>query len=87
MAWRKPARDPFPARLREFRESEWPPVDGECLRGYACRGLGYEVDCVPRPGERCGQACYDKLARDYAEEDAVSTLQRLSVVQVGRRRG
>jgi DNA-binding transcriptional LysR family regulator len=27
------------------------------------------------------------LARDYAEENAVSTLQRLSVVQVGRRRG
>jgi DNA-binding transcriptional LysR family regulator len=27
------------------------------------------------------------LARDYAEENAVNTLQRLSVVQVGRRRG
>ncbi len=55
----------FPAPLREFREEHWPPVPGECLGHYACRGEGYEGDCVPRPGEPCGQACYDRLTLAY----------------------
>jgi len=62
---RRGRRDPFPAPLREFAESEWPPVDGECLEHYACRGEGYEADCCPRPGEYCGQLCYESLALDY----------------------
>jgi hypothetical protein len=57
--------DLFPVPLREFAESEWPPVEGECLGHYACRGQGYEVDCVPRDGEYCGQLHYEMLARDY----------------------
>jgi hypothetical protein len=58
-------RDLFPAPLQEFVESEWPPVEGECLQYYACRGEGYERDCVPRPGEFCGQLCYESIERDY----------------------
>lgn len=64
MAWRK-ASDPFPGPLREFREEDWPEVEGECLDHYACRGRGYEQDCTPRPGESCAQRCYEALARDY----------------------
>ena len=40
MAWRK-AADPFPAPLQRFREADWPPVPGECLGHYSCRGEGY----------------------------------------------
>jgi hypothetical protein len=64
VAWRK-AADPFPVSLREFHEQDWPQVEGECLGHYACHGLGYELDCVPRGGEFCGQRCYEMLARDY----------------------
>lgn len=70
MAWRKHA-ETLPARLREFREADWPPVPGECLGHYACRGEGYDRDCVPRPGEQCWQACYDRLAADYAPRPEV----------------
>jgi len=70
MAWRK-AADPFPAPLRCFREADWPPVPGECLEHYSCRGNGYEGDCVPRPGEPCGAACYAMLARDYLDRPEV----------------
>jgi hypothetical protein len=66
MAWRRNT-DPFPAPLREFRESEWPPVEGECLGHYGCWGRGYGVDCVPRPGEFCGQLHYESLARDFPD--------------------
>jgi len=58
----------FPAPLREFREEDWPPVPDECLEHYACRGEGYEAECVPRAGEYCGQLCYEALARDYPGE-------------------
>ena len=61
----------FPASLREFRESEWPAVPGECLGHYACHGRGYENDCVPRPGEQCGDACYAMLARDCPDRPEV----------------
>ena len=70
MAWRR-AADPFPAPLREFREADWPPVPGECLGHYSCRGSGYEGGCVPRPGEPCGQACYELLAREYPDRPEV----------------
>ncbi len=67
MRYRRRRQDPFPAPLREFVASEWPPVEGECLGHYACRGRGYEEDCVPRPGEFCGQACYEHLAAEYPD--------------------
>jgi hypothetical protein len=51
--------------LQEFREADWPQVPGECLGHYSCRGEGYSADCVPRPGEFCGQLCYEHLAADY----------------------
>ena len=71
MAWRKAGADPFPAPLRCFREEDWPPVEGECLGHYACRGEGYGADCVPRAGEFCGQVCYGVLARDYLDRPEV----------------
>jgi hypothetical protein len=64
---RRVQREVFPAPLREFREEDWPPVEGECLGHYTCRGRGYEEDCTPREGESCGQRCYESLARDYAD--------------------
>jgi hypothetical protein len=75
VAWRKQS-DPFPAPLRAFRESEWPPADGECLGHYACRADGYAADCAPRPGESCGQACYESLAREYPERPEVLAAAR-----------
>jgi hypothetical protein len=51
----------FPAPLQQFAESEWPPVGGECLGRFACRGEGYGTDCVPGPGESCGQLFYATL--------------------------
>jgi hypothetical protein len=66
MAWRRP-RDPFPAPLQTFIESEWEPVPGECLGRYACHGAGYTAGCVPRDGEFCGQLHYEMLARDYPD--------------------
>lgn len=72
---RHKARDLVPAPLRQFREGDWPPVEGECLGRFACRGLGYGTDCVPAPGERCGALFYASLpaGRLAAElrEDAV----------------
>lgn len=62
--WRR-RPDPFPAPLQDFREEDWPPVDGECLEHYGCHGAGYAAGCVPRPGEFCGQLHYESLARDY----------------------
>lgn len=64
---RKREDDRFPAPLREFREEEWPPVPGECLLSYSCRGAGYGGPCVPRPGEPCGQRAYEHLAREYPD--------------------
>jgi hypothetical protein len=55
----------FPGPLAEFHEEDWPPVEGECLGHYACRANGYSEDCAPRPGEFCGQLCYESLARDF----------------------
>jgi len=63
--------DLFPAPLREFVESEWPPVEGECLTHYGCHGEGYGTDCVPRPGEYCGQLCYEHLAAEYPGEPEI----------------
>jgi hypothetical protein len=59
--------DPFPPHLREFTEEDWPPVEGECLRHYACRDLGYAVECVSidRP---CGWRNYAMLQRDYPDQ-------------------
>ena len=57
----------FPGPLAEFREEDWPRVEGECLGHYTCHGAGYGVDCVPREGEYCGQLCYESLARDYPD--------------------
>ncbi len=64
MRRRRKAADPFPAPLREFVESEWPRLPGECLGIFGCHGEGYGADCVPRPGEWCGQLYYEALARD-----------------------
>jgi hypothetical protein len=61
----------FPAPLREFRERDWPPVEGECLEHYACRAEGYEAACVPLSGVPCGQACYDHLALTYPHRPEV----------------
>lgn len=66
---RKP--DLFPAPLREFVESEWPPVEGECLGHYSCRGVGYWGACVPREGEPCGTRCYESLAADYPDQPEI----------------
>jgi len=55
------AQDLFPAPLREFVEAEWPPVEGECLGIYACRGEGYGAPCVSLDGP-CGHRCYAMLA-------------------------
>ena len=71
MRRRRKRGDLFPDGLREFREAEWPLADGECLGHYACRALGYELACVPRPGEFCGQRCYEMLARDYPDRPEV----------------
>jgi hypothetical protein len=76
MAWRKPGPDPFPAPLRGFREQDWPPVEGECLGHYACRGEGYERPCVPRPGEACGQRCYELLAAEHGGRPEVLAAAR-----------
>jgi hypothetical protein len=67
MARWKHEPDLFPAPLREFVESEWPPVEGECLTHYGCHGQGYGMDCVPREGEPCGQRHYESLTRDYPD--------------------
>ncbi len=66
----------FPAPLREFREAEWPAVEGECLGIYACRANGYGSDCAPRPGEPCGWRFYagrgeDGVARRQRQADAL----------------
>jgi hypothetical protein len=61
---RRRQEDLFPAPLREFTESEWPPVAGECLGIFSCHGEGYGSDCVPRPGEQCADAYYAMLERD-----------------------
>jgi len=66
VAWRKQV-ERFPPRLREFREEDWPPVEGECLESYTCRALGYEMACVPAPGVPCGQVHYDRLAAEYPD--------------------
>lgn len=70
--------DPFPAPLREFVESEWPPMPGECLGHYACRGQGYSTDCVPRDGEFCAQRCYEHLAADYPDQPDILVRARAS---------
>ena len=61
MARRRDQAGTFPGPLREFVESEWPPVEGECLADYACRYLGYGVACAPPP-EGCGAALRASLA-------------------------
>ncbi len=66
MAWRKQI-EVFPAPLRRFREEDWPPVPGECLISYSCRGAGYGAECQPRDGIPCGQPCYDLLAREHPD--------------------
>lgn len=47
-----------PARLMRFDPAQWPPVPGECLGRFACRGEGYGAPCVPVPGEECGDRFY-----------------------------
>lgn len=54
----------FPGSLAEFREEDWPQVPGECLGHYGCHGEGYGTDCVPRPGEFCGQLHYESLEQE-----------------------
>jgi hypothetical protein len=73
---RAKAEDAWPLHLREFREADWPPTEGECLGHYGCRGLGYEVACVPRIGEACGQRSYEMLARDYPDRPEVEAAAR-----------
>jgi hypothetical protein len=47
-------------------ESEWPPVEGECLGHYGCNyGTGYTAPCSPRQGEFCGELHYAMVARDH----------------------
>jgi hypothetical protein len=72
VAWRKPAKDPFPGPLREFREEDWPPAEGECLGHYGgCdRWYGGATGCAP-PGGPCGQPCYEKLAAGYPDRPEV----------------
>jgi hypothetical protein len=74
MAWRKRA-EMFPAPLREFREADWPPADGECLGIYTCRGLGYESECVSLDGP-CGWRFYadrgdDDVTRRQRQTEAL----------------
>jgi hypothetical protein len=71
-------QDVFPTPLQKFIESEWPPVEAECLTHYACRGRGYTEDCVPRPGEFCGQLCYESLARDYPDRPELLARAKLA---------
>ena len=71
MARWKREPDLFPGPLREFVESEWPQLEGECLGHYGCHGEGYEVDCVPRPGEYCGQRSYEMIERDHPGDSAM----------------
>jgi hypothetical protein len=73
---RRRREDVFPGPLAEFREQDWPPVEGECLRHYACRGQGYEAECVPRPGEYCGQLCYEHLAAEYPDRPEMAERAR-----------
>jgi hypothetical protein len=61
----------FPVPLQEFCEQEWPPVEGECLGHYACRGEGYWGECVPRLGEFCGQRSYEMITRDHPGDTAM----------------
>ena len=68
MARWKREPDLFPAPLREFVEGEWPYVEGECLGIFGCHGEGYSADCVPRPGEWCGQLYYEAMARDQPDQ-------------------
>jgi len=67
----------FPGPLREFVEQEWPPVPGECLGIFSCHGEGYDNDCVPRPGEQCGDRYYAMLARDCPDRpDVIAAAKR-----------
>ncbi len=68
MRRRKKAADLFPGPLAEFHEEDWPQLEGECLGHYTCHGAGYGTECVPRPGEYCGQLCYESYERDYPDE-------------------
>ena len=56
----------FPAPLQVFREEDWPPVEGECLRHYACRDAGYAADCVSTGGP-CGWRSYAMIERDHPD--------------------
>ena len=69
MAWRKTA-DPFPGPLREFREEDWPPVDGECLSHYSCRDRGYGEECVSIGGP-CGWRSYAMIITDFPGDVAM----------------
>lgn len=60
----------FPPELVEFREEDWPPVEGECLGHYACRGLGYDVACVSVDGP-CGWRCYAAIEREHPSDPDV----------------
>jgi hypothetical protein len=64
--WRR--QELFPAPLAEFEEAEWPPVEGECLKVYACRRGGYDGPCVPDGA--CGSRFYGALERDYPPGEA-----------------
>ncbi len=61
------AADLWPPHLREFREQDWPPQEGECLGHYTCHQLGYGVPCISLDGP-CGWKNYEMLARDYPDQ-------------------
>jgi hypothetical protein len=72
---RRRREDVFPGPLAEFREQDWPPVEGECLRHYACRDGGYDGDCVSLEGP-CGWRTYAMLARDHPDEPEMAERAR-----------
>jgi hypothetical protein len=59
MARRRPDPPGFGGeeRLVRFVESEWPPVEGECLEHWMCADDGYRAECVAREGP-CGHRFY-----------------------------
>ena len=52
-------------------------MPGECLGIFSCHGEGYDNDCVPRPGEQCGDRYYAMLARDCPDRpDVIAAAKR-----------
>jgi len=78
-----------PARLLRFDPAQWPPVAGECLGRFACRGEGYSTACVPVAGEECGDRFYFRhVAPGRAEaerrKDAAYRWRRARLAWLGK---